>query len=104
MGERIDMLWTHLAAIDRELGKVSPGGAMGAAVQRWRTDCQATLFHLKRKDDHPPLVGIIGGTGTGKSTMVNRLLEAKVSATSVRRTFTSGAIAITRELKKVPEG
>jgi GTPase SAR1 family protein len=40
---------------------------------------------------------MLGGTGTGKSTIVNRLLSdsgAMVTASSFRRTFTSGAVAI----------
>lgn len=43
------------------------------------------------------LVTVIGGTGTGKSTLVNRLLGTGASATSFRRTFTTGAVAIARE-------
>ena len=49
------------------------------------------------------LVAILGGTGTGKSTLVNRLLGANLTATSFRRTFTSGAVAITADEKNLPE-
>src|SRR5437764_7804393 len=48
-------------------------------------------------------MAIIGGTGTGKSTVVNRLLGVGASATSFRRTFTSGAVAIARDAEEMPE-
>jgi hypothetical protein len=48
------------------------------------------------------LIAILGGTGTGKSTLVNRLLGANVTATSFRRTFTSGAVAIASDDKNLP--
>jgi len=64
------------------------------ALQRWRADAAALLFHLRRDPaSPPPVLVVLGGTGTGKSTVVNRLLGQTVSATSYRRTFTSGAVA-----------
>ena len=53
-------------------------------------------FHLTRdaRTPSPPLLAILGGTGTGKSTLVNRMLDATITATSFRRTFTAGAVAI----------
>ncbi|MCY2951907.1 MAG: GTPase domain-containing protein [Planctomycetota bacterium] len=104
MADRIDTLGTGLAALDRELGSIGAVGSLAAAVERWRTDCLAMLFHLRDKGGHRPLVGVLGGTGTGKSTVVNRLMEAEVSATSLRRTFTSGAIAIAKNAGDVPDG
>ncbi len=69
------------------------------AIDRVRSDLSATLFHLSRTGADKPIVAIIGGTGTGKSTLVNRLLETpdELTATSFRRTFTAGPIAITKE-------
>src|SRR5271168_2168341 len=79
------------------------------AIERWRGDAAAALFHLRPRKDSPPngapiVVCILGGTGTGKSTLVNRILEANLSAASFRRTFTSGAVAIARSIGDVAEG
>ena len=84
------------------LGQIS-GNAQPAA-QRWRSDAAALTFHLARRDDSlAPILAVLGGTGTGKSTIVNRLLGADISATSFRRTFTSGAVAVTLKAKNIPE-
>lgn len=64
-------------------------------VNRWCEDVAAACFHLDRPDG-PHAVVLLGGTGTGKSTLLNRLLGAEVSATSYRRTYTSGPIAVTQ--------
>ena len=94
----------RLAALDRDLVDLGTDlpGAVASAVDRWRTDAAALRFHLRGPGKFAPLVAILGGTGTGKSTVVNRLLEAKVSATSFRRTFTAGAVAITSDVSQVP--
>ena len=47
---------------------------------------------------------LLGGTGTGKSTLVNRLLGGKVAAPSFRRTFTAGCVAVARDAASVPAG
>jgi hypothetical protein len=75
-------------------------------VTRLRADAAAAAFHLRRNERTagPPLVVIIGGTGTGKSTLVNRLLEQTVTAASFRRTFTAGCVAVTGSAADVPAG
>ncbi len=45
---------------------------------------------------------MIGGTGTGKSTLVNRLVGHTVTAASFRRTFTSGPVAVVRDPADLP--
>jgi hypothetical protein len=102
---RTNTLETRLSALDRQLASMRPriNARVGLAVDRWRGDAAAARFHIAPGGRHPLLVAIIGGTGTGKSTLVNRLLEADVSATSFRRTFTSGAVAIANEAGAVPE-
>ena len=66
--------------------KISP-------ADRVINDLQAVRFHATRSADNArPIVAIIGGTGTGKSTLINRLLGADLSAASYRRTHTAGAI------------
>ena len=62
------------------------------------------MFHLAKPSECPTVICILGGTGTGKSTMVNRLLEANVSAASFRRTFTAGPVAIVEILPRCRRG
>jgi hypothetical protein len=102
---RSNTLESRLGALDRELAAVRPRvhAQVGRAVDRWRADAAAARFHLSHNSRHPVLLAVIGGTGTGKSTLVNRLLEADLSATSFRRTFTSGAVAIAQQASEVPE-
>ena len=78
-------------------------GRLRAAADRWRSDAAALLYHLRRSAAGKMLV-VLGGTGTGKSTLVNRLLGKEVSATSFRRTFTSGPVAVAASLADVPAG
>src|SRR5437588_3403462 len=104
MALRTHSLESRLASLDKDLGalRTDPAGPIGAAIQRWRADSAALRFHLGDDGKHPPLVAILGGTGTGKSTLVNRLLEANVSATSFRRTYTAGAVAIAAKTENLP--
>src|SRR3954447_22324394 len=84
--------------------RAKTSGAVATAVDRWRSDAEAIRFHLgDAADGRPMLVAILGGTGTGKSTLVNRLMGTNVTATSFRRTFTAGAVAITADEKNLPE-
>ena len=94
-----------LAAIDAALGKSSwRSGTRVASIDRFRADLQAIRFHLKRSSHSPTaLIAILGGTGTGKSTLLNRLLGADVAAASFRRTFTAGAIAVTCDASRIPK-
>lgn len=57
-------------------------------------DLAALLHHLSRSPGQTPIVAILGGTGTGKSTLLNRLLGREISAASWRRTHTAGPIAV----------
>jgi hypothetical protein len=80
------------------------GGSLRIAIDRWLADAAAARFHLgDSKPAGPMLLGIFGGTGTGKSTLVNRLLGQNLSAASFRRTFTSGPIAIAGRLADMPD-
>src|SRR3954469_12375893 len=84
--------------------RAKTSGAVATAVDRWRSDAEAIRFHLgDSAEGRPMLVAILGGTGTGKSTLVNRLMGTNVTATSFRRTFTAGAVAITADAKNLPE-
>lgn len=102
---RPDQLDAPLARLDYLLGGVMPSASMKPAIERWRSDAAALRFHLRpREAGKPLLLAVIGGTGTGKSTLVNRLLGADASATSFRRTFTAGPVAVARERADVPGG
>ncbi len=86
-----------LQSLDAQVAALRPNSA---AIDRWRADAAAALFHLQPPRHHPIIVCILGGTG--KSTLVNRLLEANLSAASFRRTFTAGPVAIACELSNIP--
>ena len=77
------------------------------AIDRLSADVDAARFHLRRPSDTPIMLAVLGGTGTGKSTLVNRLLGAPVAApltaASFRRTFTAGPVAIAHEKHDLPE-
>jgi hypothetical protein len=92
-GERLE---GRLLSIDGELAalRLPPGEPVAAAISRWRADAAAMLFHLRDAGDTRRVAVILGGTGTGKSTLVNRLVAANVSAASFLRTHTAGAVAI----------
>jgi hypothetical protein len=62
----------------------------------------ATRYHLGREEG-PVLTVFLGGTGTGKSTLLNRLLGAEVSIVSFRRTYTNGAVAVVPPKVELPE-
>src|SRR5688500_17679109 len=107
MDLRPEKLDARVARLDALLAAAAPGLSVAAraAVERWRGDAAALRFHLRpRGGDAPPLVAVLGGTGTGKSTLVNRLLGANLSAASFRRTFTAGPVAICRDSEAIPDG
>jgi len=94
-----------LTRLDRVLASLAAPASMKASVDRWRADAAALQFHLS--SDHPArplIVAIIGGTGTGKSTLVNRLLGVEAMAANYRRTFTAGSVAVARQPSDVPAG
>ncbi|HEV8608117.1 MAG TPA: GTPase domain-containing protein [Tepidisphaeraceae bacterium] len=100
--DKLHNLWSQMEEqITRLRGTPAVGGDL---ISRWRSDTKALLFHLQKpRHDHPALTVLLGGTGTGKSTLTNRLLEANISAASFRRTFTSGPVAIARDNDAIPQ-
>lgn len=92
----------ELASLDR----AGPAAALAAGVDRALLDLDALRFHLDPPPPRPVLV-LLGGTGTGKSTLTNRLLQtvdAPVTASSFRRTFTAGPVAIVGSPGVLPTG
>ncbi|HSU69605.1 MAG TPA: GTPase domain-containing protein [Tepidisphaeraceae bacterium] len=106
MDFRADKVEGAFARLDELVAGLLPhvSATIRPAVERWRGDVGALKFHLGRGPrDGPILLVVLGGTGTGKSTLVNRILGQTVSATSFRRTFTSGAVAVAEDPSKVPD-
>jgi hypothetical protein len=94
-----------LGAISETIGGFSSRAKLqSAAIARWRADAAAAMFHLARPNPSPAILCIIGGTGTGKSTLVNRLLQANLSAANFRRTYTAGPLAIADDADHIPQG
>ncbi|MGD1276364.1 MAG: GTPase domain-containing protein [Tepidisphaeraceae bacterium] len=103
------MNWeSGLAAVAETVKAIQPRARLAAgAIDKWQADAAAAMFHLSRvgRDEGAPiLVCILGGTGTGKSTLVNRLLEANLSTTSFQRTFTAGPVAVAADPRVIPNG
>src|SRR5438552_5829493 len=99
---RLPQIDSHLASLDEVLRSV-PATSNPAEIGQFRAALAALRFHLGDPSSRPPILAILGGTGTGKSTLVNRLLNANISAASVRRTFTAGPIAVAQSAASVPE-
>jgi hypothetical protein len=103
MAFRSSTLDATLDALDQQLaGLPDRGGAVAVAIGRFRADAGSLRFHLRDRGDRPPIVAILGGTGTGKSTILNRLVRQDLSAANFRRTFTAGAIAVPWRRVNVP--
>ncbi|NLX12444.1 MAG: hypothetical protein GXY44_02155 [Phycisphaerales bacterium] len=97
---------SHLSLLDQELLSLHPrlGEQDRQCVEQWQLFARAVRFHLRSRGESLPLVALLGGTGTGKSTLLNQLLDTRLSAASYRRTFTSGPIAAVNKLSAIPEG
>lgn len=104
--EELERMSPILGRLDALLAAAQPsvGAARRAVVDRWRADGDALRFHLRDSGGPRKLVAVIGGTGTGKSTLVNRLFGRTLTAASFRRTFTSGPVAIVRLAADLPRG
>ncbi len=101
---RSDNLSSILERIDAALPtlRLAPTSPIVAAIERWRSDAAAMRFHLRTSEKTAPITVILGGTGAGKSTLVNRLVGSNVSATSFRRTFTAGPLAVLGSTAEIP--
>jgi GTPase SAR1 family protein len=80
------------SALSDQAATLSPTPA--TLIHTWQAAAAALRFHLSSPDSIKPITIVLGGTGTGKSTLVNRLVGSTVTAASFRRTFTSGPVVI----------
>jgi len=96
-------LASRLAALLAGVDSLQLNGESRVPISRWRADARAAAFHLSDPHGRPLLVALVGGTGTGKSTVLNRLLGQSVSASSFKRTFTAGGVAIVSAESQIPE-
>jgi hypothetical protein len=94
--QRVDALGESLVA----LRDAAPSAA--AAIDVSHLHLAALRHHLARDPASLPVVVLIGGTGTGKSTIVNRLLLRDLAATSYLRTFTAGLLAVAAPGRSLP--
>ncbi len=96
MSSRLQKLPALLEKLDSALAEraASLSNFSAGLIDTWRIDAGALRFHLASTNTDKPITTVIGGTGTGKSTLVNRLVGHTVTAASFRRTFTSGPVAV----------
>jgi hypothetical protein len=99
---RSQTLDSRLSTLTDALATVRTDGPTQQAIERFRADSAAARFHLSRQDGSPLIVALIGGTGTGKSTIFNRILAGDFTATSFRRTFTAGPVAAAQDATSLP--
>ncbi len=70
-------------------------------LEKKRSQTERLLAALSWKarldSDFPPIVCLVGGTGTGKSTLFNSLAECKVSEVGIRRPSTLQAVILVSE-------
>lgn len=103
MPRRRHSLADRLTDLSAALGTIRPRAeGLAKSLDRLLADADAARFHAGRSGDGPTLVAVIGGTGTGKSTLVNRLLGREVTAASFRRTFTAGPVAVAKAASYIP--
>ncbi len=97
---------TSLARLDAAVAAVAASLSATARepAERWRGDAAALRFRLDPPAGARPVTVVLGGTGTGKSTLVNRLVGATVTAASFRRTFTTGCVAVVTDAADLPGG
>lgn len=61
------------------------------------------LYDAESRLDDRMLLGVIGGTGVGKSTLINALAGAEISAASDERPTTRGVIVYSHQSAALPE-
>ena len=94
-----------LDRLDAAVAAVQAGLSASARepVDRWRGDVAALRFRVRQPaTGRRPVNVVLGGTGTGKSTLVNRLVGATLTAASFRRTFTLGSVAVLSDAADLP--
>src|SRR4051812_29469470 len=90
----------RLAALQELLASLPAG--LDIPLPRFLSDAAALRFYIDPPGKCPVILALLGGTGTGKSTLTNRLLGTTITATSFRRTFTAGPVAITPQPNPLP--
>jgi GTPase Era involved in 16S rRNA processing len=63
-----------------------------AQKEQYAQWCNDLAIKLERASQSPLKIGLIGGTGVGKSTIINRLAGAEISVTHKKRPYTDKVI------------
>lgn len=96
-GSPEDALWNRFGAALEGSRLLLPGKDRAAFLGRWEDVCEA-----ERRLDDRLVLGLVGGTGVGKSTLINALAAAEISRSGDRRPTTSRVVTYRHRRTPLP--
>ncbi len=101
-GDRVPDLRVRLRAVQAYLGRGTALSLGTEERERLLRECGRLLDELDRCDESILTVGLLGGTGVGKSTLMNALAGEEISSVSHRRPHTDQVILYHHRSVPVP--
>ena len=98
-GRRAARAWNELGELLSRCARLLGERRRQDLLEGWQEICA-----LEESLDDRLVVGLVGGTGVGKSTLINALAGDVVSTAGDRRPTTSRIVVYRHRLTKLPEG